>query len=206
MSTTILPPSIAPESLPAPSDWILGCLFRMTVDQYERLVESGALDGQHIELINGFLVRKMGKKPPHVLACEALRDELFAILPKGWRLTVEAPVRIPEFDEPETDLAIVRGSRNDYKDRHPLPADIGLLIEVADSSLEIDRGEKWAAYARAGIPAYWVVNLVDSQVEVHSNPVPDGYQEQRVLTAGQRLSLMLDGTELGQIAISAILP
>src|SRR5262245_60411751 len=139
---TLTSPPVVSELQAVPSAELLGSLFRMTVDQYERLVESGVLDGQPIELIDGLLVKKMGKRPPHVIASEAIRDELLRLLPQGWRLTIEAPIRIPEFDEPEPDLAIVRGSRDQYLDRHPGPADIGLLIEVADTTLGRDRGEK----------------------------------------------------------------
>src|SRR5947209_255453 len=105
MSTVLSPPPV-PEHEPLPSAGILGRLSRMTVDQYEHLVETGVLDGQPIELISGLLVIKMGKKPPHVIACEATRDELLPLIPRGWRLTIEAPIRIPNFDEPEPDLAI----------------------------------------------------------------------------------------------------
>jgi hypothetical protein len=113
----------------------------LNVDQYEQLVETGVLDGQAIELINGLLVRKMRKKPPHVVASEATRDELLPLIQPGWRLTIEAPVRIPDFDEPEPDLGVVRGTRNDYKNRHPGPADLALLIEVSDTTLDQDRRE-----------------------------------------------------------------
>src|SRR3954466_2904924 len=108
MSTFVTMPSPAAELESHPSLGILESLFRMNVDQYERLVETGVLDGQPVELIDGLLVRKMGKKPPHGIAGEELRDELLPLIPQGWRLTIEAPVRIPEFDEPEPDLAIVR--------------------------------------------------------------------------------------------------
>ena len=161
MSTTSTPPPVVPDVGCVPSVNIVSSLYRMTVDQYESLVESGILDGRPIELIDGLLVRKMGKKPPHVIACEATRDELLPLLPRGSRLTIEAPVRIPEFDEPEPDLAIVRGTREEYEDHHPGPADVGVLIEVSDTTLDRDRGEKGFAYARGGVGTYWIVNLVE---------------------------------------------
>jgi len=178
----------------------------MTVGQYERLVDTGVLDGEPIELINGLLVNKMGKKPPHVCASEAMRDELLPMLPRGWRLTIEAPIRIPDFDEPEPDLAIVRGTRSEYKNRHPGPADVALLIEVAETTLDRDRGEKMAAYARSNVPAYWIVNLVDRQLEVYSSPTPAGYQQRRVVVPGEEVSVVIDGTVVGRIAVSAIFP
>jgi hypothetical protein len=86
--TTVPPPVAELES--APSAGILGSLFRMTVDQYERLVATGVLDGQPIELIHGLLVRKLGKAPRHVIAREAMRDELLPLVPRGRRLTIDA--------------------------------------------------------------------------------------------------------------------
>ena len=127
MTPSLTLPTSVYELESSPSSGIMGSLFRMTVDQYERLVESGVLDGQPIELINGLLVAKMGKKPPHVIACEAMRDALLPLIPAGWRLTIEAPVRIPDFDEPEPDLGIVRGSRDQYIDHHPGPAETGAV-------------------------------------------------------------------------------
>jgi Uma2 family endonuclease len=178
----------------------------MTVDQYERLVESGVLDGQPIELVDGLLVKKMGKRPPHVIASEAIRAELLRLLPQGWRLTIEAPIRIPEFDEPDPDLAIVRGTRDQYSDHHPGPADIGLLIEVADTTLGRDRGEKQLAYSCSGVPIYWIVNLVDGQLEVYADPGPTGYRDRRVLTPNDQVRLVIDGEEVGAIAVASILP
>lgn len=177
MSVTMTLPPAATELHSLPSVEILGSLYRMTIDQYERLVETSVFDDQPIELINGLLVRKTGKKPPHVLVCEALRDELLAMIPRGWRLTIEAPIRIPNYDEPEPDLAIVRGNRDEYRDRHPDPSGVGILIEVALTSLDRDRGEKLLAYARGGVPVYWIVNLVDRQIEVHTGPTPPGASE-----------------------------
>jgi Uma2 family endonuclease len=206
MSTIMTPSPAVPELESLPSGEILGSLFRMTVDQYERLVETGVLDGQPIELINGLLVKKIGRKPPHVIACEALRDELLPLILRGWRLAIEAPVRIPDFDEPEPDLVIVRGMRAQYADRHPGPAEVAVLIEVADTTLERDRGEKQLAYARGGVPEYWILNLVDSQIEVYTEPTLTGYRDRRILAANEQVAVMIDGEEVGRITVSVILP
>jgi Uma2 family endonuclease len=206
MSAKTSLPASATELAYVPAGGIMGSLFRLTVDQYDRLVETGVLDGEPIELIDGFLVRKMGKKPPHVIVAEALRDAILPLLPPGWRLAIKAPVRIPEFDEPEPDLAIVRGARNDYADHHPGPTDIGLLIEVADTTLDRDRGAKLLAYSRGGVSTYWIVNLVDGQIEVYTVPTPTGYRDRRVLTSGDEAALILGEAEVGRIAVSTILP
>jgi Uma2 family endonuclease len=206
MSSITTLPSHLPELEAVPSAGILRSLYRMTVDQYESLVETGVLGHQPVELINGLLVRKMGKKPPHVISCEAIRDQFLPLIPRGWRLTIEAPVRIPEFDEPEPDLAIVRGNRDAYEDRHPGPADVCLLIEVADTTLDRDRGEKELAYARGQVPLYWIVNLVDRQLEICAEPTPTGYRNRRILRPGEQIPLLLDGNEIGRISVSALFP
>jgi Uma2 family endonuclease len=206
MSLTMTRPSVVPELESVPSAGILSSLYRMTVDQYERLVETGVLDGQPIELIHGLLVRKMGKKPTHVIACEAMRDELLPLIPRGWRLTIEAPIRIPDFDEPEPDLGIVRGTRDQYEDHHPGPADVGLLIEVAETTLDQDRGEKQLAYARGQVPIYWIVNLVDRQLEVYTSPTSSGYRKRQVLASHEHVAVMIGRKVIGRIAVSALLP
>ena len=147
MSVTIDSPIAISEIDSLPPTEIAGSLFRMTVDQYERLVHSGLLDGQQIELIQGFLVKKMGKNPPHSWTVEALREELGRLLLPGWSFRQEQPVAIPDLNEPEPDLAIVRGTKDDYAWRHPQPGDVSLLIEVADSTLEKDGAPSWLRMA-----------------------------------------------------------
>jgi Uma2 family endonuclease len=197
MSTITLPPP----SLPSPGLE----LYRITVDEYERLAEAAILDDPRVELINGYLVRKMTKKPPHVIAVEGMRDALLALALPGWRIMIHDPVRLPDFDEPEPDIAVVRGSRKDYRGRYPGPKEIGLIVEVADSSLTTDRGEKLAAYARGGVPQYWIVNLVDGLVETYSNPIATGhYQISRVYHPGEDMPVVIDEHEVGRIAVEEI--
>jgi Uma2 family endonuclease len=176
----------------------------MTVDEYERL--AGLLDDPRVELINGYLVKKMAQKPPHAWAVETTHSCLDRVLPGGWFVREEKPVRIPQFDEPEPDLAVVRGTRDDYRDRHPEPRDIALLAEVAESSIGRDQGEKRAAYARGGIPVYWIVNLSDRRVEVYSVPSEDGYRLAEVFLPGQEVPVVIAGIEAGRIKISDLLP
>jgi Uma2 family endonuclease len=119
----------------------------MTVGEYERLVTAGVLDDPRVELIDGYLVRKMGKNPPHIWAVDAIIEALKATVPGGW-IRKEDPVRIPNFDEPEPDAAVVRESRDDYRGRIPGFGNIALLVEVAESTLDREQGEKRRAYAK----------------------------------------------------------
>jgi len=186
-------------------------LYRMTVDQYERMADLGVLDDPRVELIDGLLVRKMTKKPPHVWASDAARASLDAVLPSGWYLREEKPVRIPDFDEPEPDLAVVRGTRDDYRIRHPGPENVGLIVEIAATlrvpGLARDRGEKLAAYGRGGVPEYWIINLVDRVVERYSQPrAGGGYGSRQVVHPGESVPVLLDGREVGHIAVAELMP
>jgi Uma2 family endonuclease len=180
----------------------------ITVDEYDRMVESGAIgEDEPVELLGGELVPKMGQNPDHVWAVDYLDRTLTACASGAWHVRKEHPVRIPEFDVPEPDVAIVRGTMAALRGRHPEPAEIALITEVADTSLARDRGDKWAAYGRAGIPVYWIVNLRDRQVEVYTDPDPAGAYRSRVdYRPGQDVPVIIDGQEVGRIAVTELLP
>ncbi len=195
-ATTFMPPPPLASS----------AVYRMTVDEYEAMAEAGILRDSRVELIDGLLVRKMTKKPPHVWTVEAVDEALVRLLPPGWFTRQEKPVRIPDFDEPEPDVLVIRGARDDYRKRHPEPADLGLLVEVAETSLDRDRGDKLVAYGKGRVACYWIVNLVDRQVEVYTNPVATGYQSSQVFLPGEYVPVVIDGTEVGRVAVADILP
>jgi Uma2 family endonuclease len=165
----------------------------------------GILDDDRIELIDGYLLKKMGKKPPHVWAVHTTEELLRALLPPGWCIRREGPVRIPDFDEPEPDLALAEGTRAFYRTRHPEPSEIALLIEVAEAALARDRGEKRVAYARGTIPVYWIVNLIDRQAEVYPNPRSGKYRSRRTYKPGHDVPVVVEGVEVGRIAAAGIL-
>ena len=149
MSNAITSASPSPLSGTPALPWIhaFGDLYRITVDEYERLADAGVLQDRRVELINGWLVRKMTTKPPHVVAVHAARELIAGVLPKGWWLREEKPVRIPDFDEPEPDLSVVRRVADGLSHAASGSGELELLIEVSDSSLSWDRGEKSLAYA-----------------------------------------------------------
>jgi len=197
--------TITPSQFTAPpAPWASPDLYRMTVDEYERM--AGVLDDPRVELIDGYLVKKMGKKPPHIWAVEGLLPALTTLLPPGVFCRKEDPVRIPDFDEPEPDIAVVRGPREAYRGRIPEPKDLALLVEVAETTLERDRGPKLSAYAKGGIPVYWIVDLVDGQVELYSDPASERYRSVQIFKPGQEVSVVINGVEVGRIAVADILP
>ncbi len=207
MSTAVTPrPMTAPVPAALP-DWIPSPLYRLTVEQYEAMAEAGIFgDRGRVHLINGCLVEKMTQHPPHSVADELCGKALDRLLPAGWSTRGAKPVRIPGLASmPEPDRSVVRGSIRDYRGRHPGPDELALVVEVSDSSLDADR-KMAEIYAKARIPAYWIVNLVDGQVEVYSDPGPDGYRSHEVLAPGHVLRVMIDGVEVGEIAVADILP
>src|SRR5262249_10736519 len=151
-----------------------------------------------IELLEGWMVEKMPKNPPHSVATGLLADALAELLPAGWYVICQEPITTND-SEPEPDLAIVRGKRRDYVDNHPAPDDIGLVVEVADTTLTRDRGVKKRLYARAGIGIYWIINIVDRCVEVYVDPTGPAkkpeYRDKQVFGTRDSVPLILDGEE-----------
>jgi Uma2 family endonuclease len=146
-------------------------LRRWTRAEYDRVASLGIFENEHLELIGGDLIVGEPQGSYHVTALGKTADALRAALPEGWIIRWQAPIALDDQSEPEPDVAIVRGTRDDYRDAHPTrPA---LVVEIAESSLLFDRNQKGSVYARAGLPDYWIVNLVDRVVEVYRDPVPD---------------------------------
>ncbi len=180
--------------------------YRFSVKQYQQMIEVGVLtDDDKIELLEGYLVTKMPRNPPHENAIQRFNRTLSRITPDEWRLRCQSSIACSD-SQPEPDFAIVRGDDQTFALRHLAPAEVGLAIEVSDSSLTRDRIDKARVYARAGIVEYWIANLVDRQIEVHTLPVGDGYTNVQNYTAGQSLPLMLDGVAVATIAVEQLLP
>ena len=146
-------------------------LRRWKRTEYERLIGLGMFEGEPVELIGGQLVVAEPQYPYHASSISAVDYAVRASLPPGWLLRLQSPVSLDDESEPEPDLVVVPGRPADYRDAHPaLPV---LAIEVAESSLTFDRGQKGSLYARAGIQDYWIVNLVDRVLEIYRDPVMD---------------------------------
>ena len=179
----------------------------ITVDEDERMIEDGTIgEDDPIELIEGRLVAKMTKKPDHMSSSGRARRAIESVLPPGWHARVEGPVRIPSRDsEPEPDLAVVRGEIDDYEDRHPDPADVALVVEIAKSSLAEDR-KLAETYGGGGIPTYWIVNLVHRQLEVYARPANGTYSSLTILKKNELVDLIIDGQTVAQIAVADLLP
>jgi Uma2 family endonuclease len=183
--------------------------YCFSVEQYEKMMEAGVLtSADRAELIEGIVIQKMTQHPPHAVAIDYTLDALRTLLPAGWRLREQKPIRLSD-SEPEPDLVVVRGPLQLYETRRPGPRDIALIIEVADTSLEGDRQDKGRVYARARIPVYWIINLNDRQVEVYTEPKggkSPAYRRRTDYSIDTKVPLSIDDTEIGRVAVSVLLP
>ena len=182
---------------------------RFTLDEYHKLIEIGVLlDGDPYELLEGNLVHKMSRGTPHDAAILVLNKRLVRLAPAGWEVRGQSAITLATGSEPEPDFALVRGGENTYRNRHPGPADIGLLVEVSDSSLYIDRYDKGRIYARDTIPVYWIVNVVDKVIEVYTQPSgpteTPAYAQRDDYPVGTAVPVVLDGTSVGAITVAEV--
>jgi Uma2 family endonuclease len=173
--------------------------------EYERLVELGIFVGERLELLDGLLVVQEPQGSPHAAIVAHIGEVLAGVLAAGWHVRRHAPLALDDDSEPEPDVAVVAGQARDYIGGHPATA--ALVVEVADSSLRLDRRVKGTLYARAALPEYWIVNLADRQVEVHrvpeSSPEPS-YRSVEILSpAGSVTPLAAPGAT---IRIADLLP
>jgi Uma2 family endonuclease len=199
--------STMPTTPPSAPAWVPSPLYRMTVEEFEAMIASGALKTRpRLHLVLGLLVEKMTQHPPHVIADDLCGQELARVLP-GWYIRAAKPIRLPtQASEPEPDRCVVRGTTRRYLGQHPGPADIVLVAEVADSSLADDREMGARVYGPAGLPVYWIINVVDRQVEVYTDPGPSGYATRRDHRPGDVIPVVIDGQPMGGIAVDDILP
>jgi Uma2 family endonuclease len=164
-----------------------------SIDEYHRLIDLGVFTAaDRIELIKGQLVEMSPKGTAHSVSCSVLYRELSSLL-SGVALRCQEPITLPD-SEPEPDIIIARGREADYLDRHPSPTDIIVAIEISDSTLGYDRSTKLSLYAENNISNYWIVNLVDRQLESYSQPYQKpngeyGYLSQQIYLADRSIQL-----------------
>ena len=147
----------------------------------------------------------MSHNPRHALLIKRLQRLLMVSCESaGLHVQLQLPVTLNEFNAPEPDIAVVRGTEEDYADRHPGPADLALVIEVADSSVGTDRSTKQRLYATAGVPLYWLINLQASRVEVYEQPDTSSgkYAQQTILKPSQTVAWKLSPTQSLAINVS----
>lgn len=173
---------------------------RLTLDAYHRLREAGILgETDRIELLDGQLIDMAPIGPRHALSVDALTELLVPAVAGRAGVRVQNPIELDARTEPQPDIALVRRPWRGYPAAHPRPDDVFLLVEVADASLELDRGAKLELYARAGIAEFWIVDLTRDSVLVHRSPRGDRYE----LVTRVKPSGVLDVEALPGVAIPA---
>ena len=158
------------------------------VDDYYRMAEAGLFsEGDRVELIEGEVVEMSPIGSNH----QGCVDKLNSLLPSkvggSAIIRVQGPIRIDDYSEPEPDIALLKPRADYYRKSHPTPADVLLVIEVADTSADYDRNVKLSLYARAGIREAWLVVLPKDLIEVYSQPKNGKYQKVQRLKRGKTL-------------------
>jgi len=183
---------------------------RFSRAEYDRLIELGVFQpGEDIELIGGELIVAEPQGAPHYTAIRKTAKALEAVFGPGWNVRMEGPIGLDDESEPEPDVAVVPGSLDDYAREHPSrPV---LTVEIAESSLALDRRHKGSLYARAGLADYWILNLVDRVLEVYRAPVVDGaapfgwrYAQREVLDTFARVTPL--AAPQASVSVSQLLP
>jgi Uma2 family endonuclease len=167
--------------------------WRFSVDDYHRMVEAGILfedERSRVELIDGEIIKMSPIGVPHAKAVNRLNRLLVRAVGDGAVVSVQNPVRLNRFSEPQPDLALLR-PEVERLDGPPLPEHVLLLVEVADTTLRLDRRVKLPRYAADGIPEVWIVNLGEQVVERYAEPTVDRYQLAERVPRGRRLSCRL---------------
>ena len=181
-----------------------------TREDYLKMAEAGVFaPGERVELIEGEIIKMTPQKGPHMTGVTLVSEELRRAFGKGYVVRVQGPIALGPLSEPEPDVTVVRGSPRDYRDSHPTTA--VLVVEVSDTTLVLDRQQKAGLYARAGIPEYWILNLLEQVLEVYRGPapIPDhplgyGYRSSECLDASA--SVVPLAASATPIAVADLLP
>ena len=154
----------------------LATTYKFTFDEFYRLYETGFIDSKdRIELLNGELIIMHAIGYRHSQAVTNFTAYFMEQSRRRFMISPQNPVVLEEYSAPQPDVVVVPWSRKSK--RHPTPSEVFLIIEVADSSLQYDRGDKMRAYAACGIAEFWILNLEDDVLEIHRQPEGNGYRE-----------------------------
>ena len=163
--------------------------WQFTANDYERMIETGILGkNDRVELIDGEVIAMRPIGPPHAGIVNRLNTILNRQLAGTAIVSVQNPIRLNDYSEPQPDLAILQLNDDYYAHAHPTPADILLLVEVADSSFEYDSEEKIPRYAQDSIPEVWLIDVEHQTITQYAHPLNTGYLHKLNLARGQILA------------------
>lgn len=161
---------------------------RFRVEDFRKMTEVGILPEESgWEIIDGYLIDKMSIGSKHAGTVKILNRILTIWAEKNAIVSVQDPIHIDEYNEPEPDIALLKPREDFYTKSHPTPADVLLLIEVSDSTVEYDRETKKTLYAEAGIAEFWLINLKNKTIEVYTQPKNSSYYSARILESGETI-------------------
>jgi len=159
-----------------------------SVDDYYRMVQAGILTADdQVELIEGGVIEMSPIGSRHAACVNRLNSLLSRLVGRKLIVSVQNPIRIDEFSEPQPDVALLRPREDFYAGSHPAASDVLLVIEVADTSVEYDRRKKLPLYARAGIPEVWLADLPEARFEIHTQPRGGEYQSTTIVRRGESI-------------------
>jgi Uma2 family endonuclease len=162
---------------------------RITLDEYHRMAEAGVFNPDaRIELVEGELIEMAPIYPPHASAVDRILYQFITRLRGRAWVRCQNPVTLPPDSEPQPDVVLARLDPRSFRDHHPGPDEILLAVEVAESTLELDRGIKIPLYARSGIREVWLVNLVDDEIIVYREPTEAWYHTVQTSTRCDSIS------------------
>ena len=167
-------------------DAIMAPVHRWTRQQYEAMVMHDIFQpDERVELVDGLIIDMSPQKSFHAAVTRLVEEALRSAFATDHDVRVQMPLALGDNSEPEPDVAVVPGTMRDYMNAHPTTA--ALVVEVADTTLRLDRKAKQAVYARNGIAEYWIVNLKNNTLEVYREPQGDHYRSQAILNAGDKI-------------------
>jgi hypothetical protein len=180
-------------------------LRQFTVAEYHKMIQTGILTPDSgVELLEGWIVKKMSQNSPHRNSVSRVVRRVAKVLPENWHMDVQGPITLSD-SEPEPDITLARGSDDVYDRRHAQPPDIGVLMEVGDSTVLNDRRYKGSLYARENIAVFWLINLVDRKVEVYTDPQGDQYRNKTEYMESESVPLILDGVKIAEFPVSELI-
>jgi Uma2 family endonuclease len=171
---------------------------RLDVGAYYKMAEVGILT-QHdrVELIGGEIFDMTPIGSAHAGMTNRLNRLFARASANGLALvSVQSPLRLDAYNEPEPDVMLLKPIKDDYQGRHPSAADVLLLVELSDSSLAHDRGTKLPLYAKFGVPEVWIADLRGAAIEVYREPVGDAYALEERLTSGSLTPVLVPGVTI----------
>lgn len=163
--------------------------YHWTVAAFDKAAEAGVFGpSERLELVQGRIIKIMGQGPRHATLASVIADMLRTAFMPGAAVREEKPVRLGPDSEPIPDIMVLKGKQTDYGEHQPVPDDVHLLVEVSNTTVEYDLGDKALMYAQAGVVDYWVVLVKENSIVRHRQPSAEGYGEALRLTGEDALS------------------